>query len=133
MDCVKIAGRVYDVIVESITESFDITHSENAGRTISLGARMSLAPLGTFIGHEVTFRRVPGKESEYDALYTMLYQPRYDGIDIEIVHNQSTIAYEAYVSTGRRALLRRDEKTGKTYWGEMTIKFTPMEAQVLPL
>lgn len=131
MDYVKINGKSYDVIVAAVTESFNILNSEEAGRTIAPGAPMVLAPLGTFYGHHITFRRKAGCEREYDELYDFVSKPRYDGIDVEIVHNQTTIAYEAYVSTGQRAL-QRIGKDGKVYWGEFALNITPMEAQVIP-
>ena len=132
MDYVKINGVAYDVIVAGVEENFNILYSENTGRTISVGARMTLDPLGSFFGHNVIFCRKPGKERVYDQLYTFLSEPRYDGIPIEIVHNQETIAYDAYVSSGARALQKIDKNTGKVYWGEFTVNFVPMEAQVTP-
>lgn len=131
MDCVKINGKAYDVIVMSVSESFNILNSEEAGRTIAPGAPMVLAPLGTFFGHKITFRRKAGHEREYDELYDFVSRPRYDGIDVEIVHGQSTIAYEAYVSTGERTL-QKVGKDGTVYWGEFSLNITPMEAQVIP-
>ena len=132
MDYVKIGGIPYDVLVVNIKESFNILYSENTGRVISAGAKMVLDPLGTFIGHKVTFKRKQGHEREYDELFEYLLFPRYDGIPIEIVHNQKTISYLAYVSTGERELQRIDANTGVVYWGEFSANFIPMEAQVMP-
>jgi hypothetical protein len=120
------------VLVTEISESFNILYSENTGRTMSQGARMTLDPLGTFFGHKITVQRKKGNEAEYDALYDYMSVPRYSGIPVEIVHNQSVIKYEAYVSSGERALKRIDDKTGKIYWDKFTINIVPMEAQVLP-
>lgn len=132
MDYVKIGGIKYDVLVTAISENFNILYSENTGRTMSEGARMMLDPLGTFIGHKVTFQRKQGKEEEYDRLFDYVSKPRYDGIAVEIVHNQTTLSYDAYISSGERAVKRIDEKTGKVYWGEFSVNIVPMEAQVLP-
>lgn len=131
MDCVKIDGKSYDVIVVAITENFNILNGEAAGRTIAPGAPMVLAPLGTFYGHNVTFRRKAGHEREYDELFDFVSKPRYDGIAVEIVHGQSTIAYDAYVSTGQRAL-QKIGSDGTVFWGEFMLNITPMEAQVIP-
>ena len=60
MDLVKIGGKVYDVLVTELSENFNILYSENTGRTMSAGARMTLDPLGTFYGHKVTFQRKRG-------------------------------------------------------------------------
>lgn len=133
MDYVKIGGTAYDVLVVELSENFNILYSENTGRTISAGARMTLDPLGTFFGHKITFARKNGKEAEYDRLFEFVSQPRYDGISVEIVHNQTTISYDAYISQGERALKRIDEKTGKVYWDKFSVNVVPMEAQILPL
>lgn len=132
MDYVKIGGRAYDVLVTAVEENFNILYSENTGRVISLGARMVLDPLGCFYGHKVTFKRKRGKEAEFDSLFNYVSRPRYDGISVEIVHNQTTLAYDAYVSNGVRNLKRIDPNSGKVYWDELSLNIVPMEAQVLP-
>ena len=55
-----------------------------------------------------------------------------DALLFEVAHLQDSIAYEGYVSNGERKLERIDEKTGKIYWGELTLNIIPIEAQVLP-
>lgn len=132
MDYVKIGGKAYDVLVTEISENFNILYSENTGRTMSVGARMTLDPLGTFFGHKVTFQRKQGKEAEYDALFDYVSRPRFDGVPVEIVHNQTVLKYDAYISNGERAIKRIDAKTGKVYWGAFALNIVPMEAQVTP-
>ena len=132
MNIVKIDGREYNVLVTAISENLNILYSENTGRTMSQGARMTLDPLGTFFGHKVTFARRKGYEDEFDHLYELVSTPRYDGIPVEIVHNQTVLKYDAYISNGERALKRIDPKTNKVYWGEFSLNIVPMEAQVLP-
>lgn len=132
MNYVRIGGEAFDVIVESISENFNILFSNNTGRSLAAGARMVLDPLGTFYGHKVVFRRKSGKENEFDRLFMFLSKPRYDGVVVEIVHNQSTLNYEAYVSSGERELRKIDPESGKVYWSSFEANFIPMEAQVLP-
>lgn len=132
MDYVKIGGKAWDVLVVEISESFSILYSENTGRTMSQGAGMTLDPLGTFFNHKVTFARKQGFEKQYDALWDFVSIPRYDGIDVDIVHNQTTLAYKAYISQGERALKRIDPKTSKVYWDKFSLNIVPMSAQVLP-
>lgn len=132
MNIVKIGGKVYDVLVTELSENFNILYSENTGRTITVGARMMLDPLGSFLGHKITFARHRGNEKAYDELFDYLSKPRYDGMPIQIVHNQTTISYDAYVSSGERALKRIDPETGRVYWDKFSVNFVPMEAQVLP-
>jgi hypothetical protein len=132
MEYVKIGGRVWDVLVTEITESFTILYSENTGRTMD--ASMTLDPLGTFFNYKVKFSRKQGKERQYDELFDFLSRPRYDGIEINIVHNQALwdSPFMAYVSQGERSLKRIDPKTGKIYWDSFTANIIPMKAQVLP-
>lgn len=132
MEYVKIGGRAYDVVVEKISENFTILYSDKTGRSISVGARMILDPLGTFFGHKVTFRRKAGMESEFDALWDFVSMPRNSGIYVDIVHNQGTLSYEAYISQGNRDLKRIDPNTGIVYWDKFELNIVPMEAQVTP-
>lgn len=132
MDIVKIGGVRWNVLVTGISENFNILYAEGTGRLSSIGAPMFLNPLGTFFGHKVTFKRRSGHEAEYDALFDFLAQPRYEGIDVDIVHGQTTLAYSAYVSSGERSVKRIDEKTGEVCWDALTVDFVPMSAQVEP-
>ena len=132
MDYVKIGGKAYDVIVTNIERNFEIKQSSNAGTTLAKGARETLDPLGTKIGHKITFTRKSGHEKEFDSLWDFVIQPRYDGVWVEIVYNQSTIRYEARFTNGTQALKRIDPITKKVYWDELVLNIVPMEAQVLP-
>ena len=132
MDYVKIGGKVWDVLVTEISESFSILYSQNTGRTMSQGAGMTLDPLGTFFNHKVTFQPKQGFQKQYDDLWDFVSIPRYDGIDVEIVHNQTTLKYKAYISQGERALKRIDIKTNKVYWDKFSLNIVSMSAQVLP-
>lgn len=128
----QINGKTYDVKVISIVESANILYSDKTGRTMSVGARMVLDPIGTFIGHNVTVMRDSSNLADYDRLYNELIKPRYDGMIVKIVHNQTTIEYDAYVSAAEREVERIDDIGKKVYWKEMKINIVPMEAWILP-
>lgn len=132
MDYVKIGSKTYDVLVTTITENFTILYSENTGRTVGIG-KMALDPLGTFYGHNITFKRKKGKEKAFDDLFDYVSKPVYDGIEVDIVHGQRTLQYKAYISNGERAVKRIDSKKNKVYWDEFIVNIVPMEAQVTPL
>ena len=133
MDYVKIGGKYYDVIVAGIERNFEIRQSSNAGATLGAGARETLDPLGTRIGHRITFRRKAGFEKEFDDLWEFVIQPRYDGVWVDIVYNQSTLKYEAKFTSGTQPLKKIDPVTKKVYWGELVLDIVPIEAQVKPL
>ena len=127
----KIGGKEYAVVVTEIEETFNILYSSNTGR--NLNGDMVLDPIGTYIGHKVTVKRKAGHETEFDELYDFLLQPRYDGISVELVHNQTSIAYDAYVSNGTRKVKQIDLKNNKVCWDALQINIVPLKAQVLPL
>jgi hypothetical protein len=132
MDICKIGGKEYAVVVTEIEENFNILYSSNTGRTLAEGAPMVLDPIGTYIGHKVTVKCKRGYEEEYDELFNYVMQPRYDGIAVKMVHNQTDIEYDAYISNGIRNIKSIDLKADKVYWGELQINIVPMKAQVLP-
>lgn len=131
MNYFKVNGKAYDVVVTGIEETFSILYSENTGRTMAVGAEMVLDPLGTFFGHKVTVQKKAGCEVEYDTLYDYVSTPRAMGLKIEAAHNQTTIKYDAYISSGSRSL-KRIGKDGTVHWGELQLNIVPMKAQVLP-
>ena len=133
MEVVRIGGRLWKVHITEITESFSILYSENTGRTMAEGT-MTLDPIGTFYNYKVTFSREQGQEKEYDELFNFLAVPRYDGLEVNIIHNQALWdkPFMAYVSQGERALKRIDPKTKKVYWDKFTANIIPMKAMVLP-
>lgn len=128
----EIGNKHYDVIVTKISENANILYSDNTGRTMSRGARITLDPLGTFFGHKITVRRHGSNYADYDKLFNDIVKPRYDGIRVKAVHDQTTIEYDAYISTAERELKNIDKDKGVVCWREMEINIVPMEAQVLP-
>ena len=126
MDYFSINGKSYYVLVTELSENFNILYSENTGRTI--GARMVLDPLGTFLGHRITIKRKNGSEEDFDSLFNEISKPRAEGVWVTAVHDQGTISYEAYISNGERRLKAINPKTNKIYWDTMTINIIPMEA-----
>ena len=133
MDYVKIGGKSYDVIVTNIERNFEILQSSNAGATLAAGARETLDPLGTRIGHRITFKRKTGYEKEFDDLWDFVIQPRFDGVWVDIVYNQDTLNYEARFTSGSQKLKKIDPVTKKVYWGELVLDIVPLEAQVKPI
>lgn len=132
MNYFEVDGRPYDVIVTKIQRGAEIRQSENAGATLGEGAEETLDPLGTFINHIVTVKRRKGNEAEFDRLWDCVTMPRYEGVWVNVAYNQATLKYKAKFSVSPQNLERVDKRTGRIYWGEMTINILPTKAQILP-
>lgn len=128
----EIDGRHFDVVVTKITEEATILYTENTGRTVATGAEMFLDPLGTFYNHKVSVKRNKDNIASFDKLYDYITQPRRYGMHIKAVHNQTTIEYDAYVSSASRTVRNIDDKNKKVWWDAMDISIIAMKAQVTP-
>lgn len=127
-----IDGQKFNVTVTSIKESGTILYSDNTGRTLAVGAPMTLDPLGTFYNYLITVKRNGDDVDDYDKLYDYIMTPRYRGMTITAPHNQGTIQFEAYISAAEREVKRIDDNGKKVYWKEMSLTITAMRAQVTP-
>lgn len=128
----EIDGRAYNVSVTEITESANVLYSDNTGRTIAAGARMTLDPLGTFYNHRIKVKRRGDDTDEYDKLFDYVTAPSSVGFRVKAVHNQTVIEYDAYISSAERSVHKIDPKAGKVFWNEMSLNIVAMEAQRLP-
>ena len=130
MNFLKIGGKAWNVNVTELSRNFNVLYTENTVRSLAVGAPMHLDPLGTFHGHKIKIERKGSDLKAFDDLYDYVSQPRRKGIPVEVVFNQTTIKYDAYISNGEQAL--RVIKGSKVYWDELEINIIPMKAQVLP-
>ena len=125
---VKIDGIAYDVLVTAIQEKFEVIEGPNSG--FALYRQRELRDItGIKIGHVVTF--APDNDPDaFDALTDHLFGAVRPSVQIEVVHGQSTISYEAAYSTGSRAVVYIDDGKDVVGWGDLTVEFRPMETQV---
>lgn len=132
MTYVKINGVSFDVdvAISAIEETFNVLDGENAGRVMS--GRMVRDIIGTYIGHKVTFFN--GKSNEdFDRLWEYLVEHSVDKfVQLEAADGQSSIAYEAYYTTGTHRLSESSVNNGVNKWDELEVSFVPMDAQVKP-
>lgn len=131
-DWLDIDGQRFNVSVMSIKESGTILYSDNTGRTMAVGAPMTLDPLGTFYNYTITVKRNGDDVDDYDRLYDYVMKPRYNGMTITAPHNQGTQTFEAYISAAEREINHIDDNGEKVYWKEMSLTITAMKAQVTP-
>lgn len=127
IDLVKIDGVSYDVLVTAIEEKFEILEGANSG--ISLYRQREIRDLaGIKIGHKITF--APQDPETFDELVNHLFGSVREFVLLEVVHDQSTITYEAAYNTGSRRVAYIDDINDVVYWNELTVEFRPMEAQI---
>ena len=128
INLVKIDGVSYDVLVTAIEEAFEVVEGENSG--VALYRRREIRDLaGIKIGHSVTF--APDNDPEaFDSLVSHLFGSLREFVTLEIVHGQTTIAYEAAYNTASRRVSHIDDANNVVTWDELTVQFRPMECQV---
>ena len=128
-----VPGVFLDALLGHFCQQLHLLH-ESPQLRINGGAVCERGLDGSALFNSLTFARKQGSEKQYDELFNFLAVPRYDGIEVNIVHNQALWdkPFMAYVSQGERALKRIDTKTGKVYWDKFSANIVPMAAQVLP-
>lgn len=119
-----------DVAISAYKRKLSILHGDNVGRVMS--GDMILDPIGTYLGREITFFRKGENYKAMDALWDFLVQHSMDteGVLLEAADGQSTIAFQAYYGDTEQAIEK--VQNGVNYWGEFTVSFIPMNAQVTP-
>lgn len=128
LNLVKIDGVSYDVLVTAIEERYEVIEGANSG--ISLYRQREIRDMaGIKIGHTVTFAADKDPEA-FDALCSYLFGSLREYVMLEVVHDQTTISYEAAYNTGAREVSHIDDDNNRVYWNELTVEFRPMECQI---
>ena len=119
-----------DVAIASYKRKLSILHGENVGRVQA--GDMILDPVGAYLGREITFFRKGDNYQAIDALWDFLVAHSIDkeGVFLEAADGQSTISYQAYYGDTEQSI--EEVRNGINYWGEFTVSFIPMKAQVTP-
>lgn len=130
INLVKIDGVVYDAAVVAIEETFNVIEGDNSGVSL-YRSREIRDMLGIKIGHNITF--APDNDPDvFDDLCDYLFAAVREYVEIEVVHGQTTIAYQAAYSTGSRRVEYINDGTGRIGWSDLTVEFRPMECQINP-
>lgn len=128
----KLNGIEFDVAVaiSSYKRKLNILQGDNAGR-VQTGL-MTLDPIGAYLGREITFFRKGNDYQSMDDLWDFLVEHAVDrnGVYLEAADGQTTIAYQAYYGDTEQSIER--VQNGVNYWGEFSVTFVPMDAQVKP-
>lgn len=132
MSYIKINGIEFDaeVAISEYKRNFNTLHGSNAGRVMT--GTMILDPIGTYLGRNITFFRKGDNYKGLDDLWDYLVEHSLDinGVSLEAADGQSTLTFQAYYSSSEQSIERVEN--GVNYWGEFSVNFIPMDAQVRP-
>lgn len=105
-----------------IKRSFSVTDSDKAGRLLT--GRMVRDIIGTFYNYTISIDTNNLSKTDYDTFYEIISAP-VDFHVITIPYAQSTLQFEAYVTSGEDTL-KTSNSNGNT-WTELSITFIAME------
>lgn len=125
----KIDGKSFDVLVVAIEEAAEIIEGENSGT--SLHNNREIRDLkGIKYKHSITF--APDLDIEiYEQLWEQLFGTLRESVQLEVVHGQKTITYEAAYNTGSRRVAYINDREDVTGWADLTVEFRSIEAVVV--
>lgn len=126
---IQLNGRYYHVAITSLKRSHSITDGENAGRTKPPLAEMIRDIVGVFISYTAVFEVKSTDVWEYDDMILTLAQP-VDYLPVVMPYGQGSLAFDAYITKIDDELL--NNIGGVRRWGNCTVTFTPMRAQIRP-
>lgn len=128
INLVKIDGKSFDALVVAIEERYEVVEGANSG--IALYRQREIRDVaGVKIGHSVTFAASNDPEA-FDELVSYLFGAVREFVQLEVVHGQTVINYEAAYNTGSRRVAHIDDINDVVYWDELTVEFRPMECQI---
>ena len=136
MDLVKIDGKNYDVLVTAIQETANVVEGSNIG-TALYRQREIRDILGVKYAHSITFSPNDEAPELFDELFSYLFDNIRKSVQLEVVHGQDTIIYEAAYSSGSRKVdyisekkTAEDNKIDFVGWDEVTVDFRSIETVV---
>lgn len=126
----SIDGKEYDVSIlfipeEGIERKFNILDGNNAGRLQAKG-KMYRDIIGTFFTYVIKIDTNRLNPQEYDELYETISDPNVDSHTLVVPYGQSSLTFEAYITSGSDKLSRR--VNGVNYWEGLSLEFVSMQA-----
>ena len=126
----SIDGKEYDVSIlfipeEGIERKFNILDGNNAGRLQAKG-KMYRDIIGTFFTYVIKIDTNRLDPQEYDELYETISDPNVDSHTLVVPYGQSSLTFEAYITSGSDKLSRR--VNGINYWEGPSLEFVSMQA-----
>ncbi len=121
MSVITIDGQSFAVGVLSVKRNATIAEGSNSGTSVS--GRIIRDVIGTYYNYTVVFGTSKLSKTEYDALYDLLTVP-VESHEITIPYGQSTITFDAYITSASDDLLK--SKNGNV-WGNLSVDFNAIQ------
>ncbi|MBQ9428620.1 MAG: hypothetical protein IJU41_03640 [Clostridia bacterium] len=124
-----IDGTEYTGIrIITIKRSFSVTDGDNAGR-LAVSGQMVRDIIGTFYNYQFTVDPKASDPATYDAFYEVISAP-VDSHVIVVPYGQSTLTFDAYVTSGDDELILIDNDANR--WKNLSFSAIAMAPQRLP-
>lgn len=122
-------GVAYRVRVKlgTLEESFRIEDGDNAGTAMSGDTIRDV--VGTYYDHTLEVEADPEAPGDYDAFFQAISAP-VESHSITLPHQNSTITYEAMVTSGRHT--KKDRIRDRTRWTGLKVEFVAKKPQRIP-
>lgn len=125
-----IDGKNYNVLIKADSLENDFNIAEGAGSLAFIDGDEDPDVIGTYYNYTLEIEPRQTAPEEYDALWEVLSAPvKYHTVTLP--YGQSTITFEARITSGSRAFRRR--LAGVNYWGGMQINFKAKKPQRTPV
>lgn len=129
MNLCKIDGVVYDALVTALQEKAEVIEGKGSGKAIYKDREIRDIK-GIKYAHSITFSPNDEAPELFDKLFSYLFDEIHESVILEVVHNQTTIAYEAAYSTGSRKVNYINNRNDFVGWNEVTVDFRSREIVV---
>ncbi len=127
-DLFTIDGKGYNLLVEKLERTGEVTDTEASGRTGDYTMHRDI--IGTFYNYKVTCRTVDYSEDalkSYDEFFQTITAP-VPSHDVSFPYGQETLEFKAYVTKAVDTLIRMDDKNIWGYEG-VQVSFIAMAPQ----
>ena len=117
-------GKSYNITVTALSRSFSKLSTDKSGRTQD--GNMFIDLIGTYYNYTLTFKATPENQTELGRFWEDISAAK-PFVSVSFPYNQTSLTFTAYVTNGDQKLVRRDPKTGKNFWDELTVNFIAKE------
>lgn len=122
---ISIDGTYYNARIPEggLKRTFQVLDDDSTTRVRSGAMHRSI--IGTFYNYKVDFDCSDMDETAYDNMYQVLSAP-VNSHTIIVPYGQSTLTFEAYVTTGEDTLSLKDSSN---HWKGLSVQFIAMSPQ----